>query len=1078
MEAIEDDEPIFQLAVECESLFTEHISRLNDDDEPNGATMLSELNQRFAAWAAFLGVFAESKMSFDHRLRHHAEIQDQVLRLLDVMQRNLTYLFNPDHSPEPLEGQSSDVHQDLRVSISSLQAISGAIERLNHLEIAIRRSSVTGQTTKTRKFAETFDFTSFEQVAYISLRSLYTDANEGLLEQLTRCMTETYARFLLRKSRQERLQVPRAQPQSSKESLTCDWCFTPLPVDSLGAIKWRHHMDEDHEPYVCISEKCSESWPRFATSTQWFQHMLTTHGQSWHREVHVPSSWVCPLCTEGDASFSKPIDLTAHLRNFHEGTFTESQIQAIVRQSRFRFPRSQDMCPLCCLFITDQHAPFSKETDNGNRESSSKKPHTAKLRGSHEHNKPETGCAQSDQNSRDGLETTTKHQKPRTTVDPCSRNPVSVEVIASHIAAHLQGVMLLTLRLISIDVVMDGSGDDQSASGATNHRSSWVGSGKRYADQEISNMEDSSLQGDGDIEIDDIPPPEDIVPDSEYIDWHGVPRYFEASLDNLLLEAVTSGTDDTYDNFCKDIYMQIYMRLERRDNMKLRFLPRGSAQKTLHRGNMLRFFRSIILPKHTAMDQFQLAEEDFVKRIDERELYEFLAILIFASCNIKAARTFTTKLVAKDVWPVLGRSGRAISSLPAGREELMELFSDKVSTDQFITKQACLYPVVIRRGEEVQIQTTEEQHLPYLEEQLLERGAICGLYKVRIAKGHFYDAKTRSANLEAVEVVRKDHIIDRRFPAKRCHQLMEILAFSGRRCNNIIQVYGSLRVNSTCSLFMPLAICDLWTYMMEPTSRPYTTMQKADIISSAVGLTHGLDFLHNGMKSSNMICYHMNIRPRNILIFRGAQSGRTRYIWKLSDFYLSHVVTPHLGKGGKAGEGSNWSDDGELVLNRQVEGSYLGPESLSLTPSMTAKSDVWSLGCVISIVFAYLEGGGEGVTQYGETRSRHHASDGYSRFFVRGKGLTPFEINPEVTSWHTNLIDKAHQRDPREGEGAEFMLRYLENRVFEPTQAKRDGALGVGDHLYATFRRYSISTESPARSFRPDPRSRATGSLR
>lgn len=91
MEAIEDDEPIFQLAVECESLFTEHISRLNDDDEPNGATMLSELNQRFAAWAAFLGVFAESKMSFDHRLRHHAEIQDQVLRLLDVMQRNLTY---------------------------------------------------------------------------------------------------------------------------------------------------------------------------------------------------------------------------------------------------------------------------------------------------------------------------------------------------------------------------------------------------------------------------------------------------------------------------------------------------------------------------------------------------------------------------------------------------------------------------------------------------------------------------------------------------------------------------------------------------------------------------------------------------------------------------------------------------------------------------------------------------------------------------------------------------------------------------------------------------------------------------
>lgn len=91
MEAIEHNEPIFELAVECEKLYAQQISRLNADDEPNGATILSELNQRFAAWAAFLGVFAESNMCLDRRLRHHVEIQDQVLRLLDIMQRNLTY---------------------------------------------------------------------------------------------------------------------------------------------------------------------------------------------------------------------------------------------------------------------------------------------------------------------------------------------------------------------------------------------------------------------------------------------------------------------------------------------------------------------------------------------------------------------------------------------------------------------------------------------------------------------------------------------------------------------------------------------------------------------------------------------------------------------------------------------------------------------------------------------------------------------------------------------------------------------------------------------------------------------------
>ena len=211
--------------------------------------------------------------------------------------------------------------------------------------------------------------------------------------------------------------------------------------------------------------------------------------------------------------------------------------------------------------------------------------------------------------------------------------------------------------------------------------------------------------------------------------------------------------------------------------------------------------------------------------------------------------------------------------------------------------------------------------------------------------------------------------------------------------------------------------------------------------------------------------------------------GETRYIWKLSDFDLAHIVIRPLGKDGETGEGSNWSDDGEPVLNRRGEGSYLGPESLSSTPSMTAKSDVWSLGCVISIVFAYLEGGSEGVTQYGEMRSQHRAADGYNRFFVRGTVFTPIKINPVVKSGHTDLINKARQRDPREREAVELMLRYLEKRVFEPTQAKRHSALEVANWLIATFRRYRnfISAESPegtqARSIWRNLRSGTTRSL-
>lgn len=89
--ALEDTEPIFELATECEKLYIEQIERLKKDSKTNEATILSELNQRFAAWAAFLGVFAESKVCLDRRLRHHIEIQEQVLRLMAIMERNLAF---------------------------------------------------------------------------------------------------------------------------------------------------------------------------------------------------------------------------------------------------------------------------------------------------------------------------------------------------------------------------------------------------------------------------------------------------------------------------------------------------------------------------------------------------------------------------------------------------------------------------------------------------------------------------------------------------------------------------------------------------------------------------------------------------------------------------------------------------------------------------------------------------------------------------------------------------------------------------------------------------------------------------
>lgn len=95
---IETTEPIFELATECEALFSEHISRLENESDLNGAKVVREYQQRFSAWAAFLGVFAVPDMCLDRRLRNHAEIQDLVLRLLDIMKINLIHRASLTHS--------------------------------------------------------------------------------------------------------------------------------------------------------------------------------------------------------------------------------------------------------------------------------------------------------------------------------------------------------------------------------------------------------------------------------------------------------------------------------------------------------------------------------------------------------------------------------------------------------------------------------------------------------------------------------------------------------------------------------------------------------------------------------------------------------------------------------------------------------------------------------------------------------------------------------------------------------------------------------------------------------------------
>ncbi|KAJ5547627.1 hypothetical protein N7513_004861 [Penicillium frequentans] len=500
----------------------------------------------------------------------------------------------------------------------------------------------------------------------------------------------------------------------------------------------------------------------------------------------------------------------------------------------------------------------------------------------------------------------------------------------------------------------------------------------------------------------------------------------------------------TYSELCEEIYKRITAKLQGSPEDGRRFAATGTTKKVLNDGLLRRFFTSLEI--HDGISRTTTSNMDHLIRRHPRRA------------------NLVTELVAHDVWHA------QIYKLPVKRNVLADLFRDEVTPDKFLEHQACFCPVVITKGKEIPIENPDRQRLPYLGETFLNEGSFGAVYKVKIAKGHFYDPAMKSANDGPIEIARKDYIRSSRENRNEMLIMKQILSAEWS-CKNIVESYGSLAVGlKTYSLFMPLAMCDLWAYMMQYTPQK---PEKAAIIKAAQGLANGLKFLHTGITMGDgerLVCYHMDLKPKNILVFPEEVDGNIHYVWKISDFGMSRVKSVRTERSGLRSEGENnfngpfvrreQPEDGSGTMNRREQSTYLAPESISANRNMKTSSDVWSLGCVISVLFAYLEGGAAGVTSYSDKRVAHSKSEGYDRFFVRDGGFKPFQVNPEVRKCHDYLIVRARQRNANEGAAVRLMLEFLENEVFKD-QSKRCNVSAVEVMIQATRQSYENLEQSP-----------------
>ncbi|KAF3165736.1 hypothetical protein TWF225_008954 [Orbilia oligospora] len=141
--------------------------------------------------------------------------------------------------------------------------------------------------------------------------------------------------------------VPATQIWDGQELCRCNWCFEIFeargkPLQDL----WSSHLKEDFEPYVCISEECSEEPASFVSLNEWRRHMDEFHTEDWAQEIHKSIIWYCDLKQHEYIEFPTAGEFYKHLES-HKEEVTMDKLNKMAKRNFISPFRGPDFCPFC-----------------------------------------------------------------------------------------------------------------------------------------------------------------------------------------------------------------------------------------------------------------------------------------------------------------------------------------------------------------------------------------------------------------------------------------------------------------------------------------------------------------------------------------------------------------------------------------------------------------------------------------------------------------------------------------------------------------------------------------------------------
>jgi serine/threonine protein kinase len=295
---------------------------------------------------------------------------------------------------------------------------------------------------------------------------------------------------------------------------------------------------------------------------------------------------------------------------------------------------------------------------------------------------------------------------------------------------------------------------------------------------------------------------------------------------------------------------------------------------------------------------------------------------------------------------------------------------------------------------------------------------------------------------------------------------------------NIIECLASVENWLTYSIFMPLADCNLEQYMEQNPFLHSTTVEKAILMERAVGLAEAVIYLQDELESptyGKLSCFSLDLKPRNILVVTEPDDGKQR--WKLSSFGMSLKTATRIRDRNTATQLSlrRRSSQSEIVheintlFRRRPRESgtgsiidytgslrgdktYLAPEVCLKDYPVYKESDLWSLGCVLSVLLSYLQGGNAAVREFAQLRE----ASGVDTFFifpnkptVYGSGLSDFKLSDAVREWRIKLLLRTESMLRNEAAVFTSLIRYLDRKVLivDPKRRRQTTVSDVRDQL-------------------------------